>query len=1208
MVTSGNYSMHVLELVRNNGVSENMAENSDKRTGNSTAFFMFDYFDVLYHRELTGDDKWYMNYFTIQDYFKNDKDYKVSYKTLSLYQHKERETSKPFRFKREKFSTNPFLGIIQISLCKECYENKEISNINIDEFLTDCENKILELVDGAINKNKIIKQMYRSSTTGDFCLVLRTDSVNKIYKIALLLNDTQNHPQKGLKLLTYTSVGLKSQLNIDKNGNYVSFDQKFINEHQDMKFALRFSADQKLENHLIKYLKEKEAAGDKLLESLKGLFGRYDYLLNISLEEFAHIYPMLCEKKLGMDLKPAIEYNENSMDLKEILYYSDIRNINERILVELQQLENSQEVYPLSTKEKRKNPILTTNEILYKEIKKLERYRCFFQKEHRAFQDLYRGTLEIYKSFSPVGMEKDAYVNWRIFHRDMRILCGCIENRLKYCKSNKISEIDKEIIRENILKNWRVNLQAINQYTRLVQNVNYQTYQSPIYEIQTQIDTEKAMVAYREAMEHHMTVYAQKEKNKKEDVIYPIIYPDLAVDKVEIQAPFSDEKKGDVEREIVCTVPSFEYFGRLYDLLPWILHETSHHIRVTDRKLRNEFITKYVFQNVFEKVMYDILQEIGNLRKSRGLGKIEIQLIECMVQEAAKIFMNKKDDVSKKKVDNFNFEQIVHALGVYLDGLFPNDSVSMLGRKEMSEKEARDSLRDMLLNECRKENLLDSDKIERFKDMEMKKQVVSNAERLIESLLLCYKEKVCESLKGEGEEEVFKRKQPDEWYNLKDMQKPLIWIEDKMYRMLEPFNGEKNINEKVKNIFREYFCSVKCVYEKYVEYKGGRWLPVESSKDIKEFLEKVFDAYRQKWKSAEIQDMYISLLIDPRTSHFLDDIGLLNGDKKLFCARMMQYFQRMDGNKIQRYKIFCTVTYREACADLLMAVSLQMDSFGYCRQVFRTISDAKTEKREYSYEDLNYERFRIITAVLLADEGAHCESESGGSEIKIDGKNLINKGVKYLKYNLKYLNEILPKEAKKSGLSFGNKKIELLGEFLGDIYCTLSDKIGSLDEKTYRRTILYAFLHKDKQYLCVEAQEKMIKYESIKSVCVIHEEILWRIECFCLGISKILQDKCVLVSKFFFEHMSRDMLKVLKQEKDSADALNYLVHFSKPTDAVGRFYNDPRQVFYASTEMKLKNTIDFIQNYYYYNRFRITKEAKEEDEEREKNCSGEVCG
>ena len=42
---------------------------------------------------------------------------------------------------------------------------------------------------------------------------------------------------------------------------------------------------------------------------------------------------------------------------------------------------------------------------------------------------------------------------------------------------------------------------------------------------------------------------------------------------------------------------------------------------------------------------------------------------------------------------------------------------------------------------------------------------------------------------------------------------------------------------------------------------------------------------------------------------------------------------------------------------------------------------------------------------------------------------------------------------------------------------------------------------------------------------------------------------------------------------------------------VGKFFNDPMLVYDKKSYQKLENTIDFIQNYYYYNRFKMMEDG-----------------
>ncbi|MCM1097768.1 MAG: hypothetical protein NC427_06840 [Ruminococcus flavefaciens] len=290
------YSMHVIELVRNNGIST-MPDGVDQ------GFLMFDYFDILIHKELKGKDKQYVNYFSIGDTFDDDQAYKVSYKTLSLYCDNTQDRD-PFvlsgkevdHVEGENLSGTPFLGIIQISLCKENYVRADHDPVDVDAFLVKCEEKILNMVEQVRvlkGYDPMAMQLYRSSTTGDFCLVIRTDSVEKIYNVALSLSDSQSNLGKALKVRTYTNVGMECKFcsTADGEGRYATLEEAFVQRHDSMKFALRFSADSDL---LYIWEQYQQQGGEVTVEPIRGLFGRYDYLLHINLRQFAEIYPVLC--------------------------------------------------------------------------------------------------------------------------------------------------------------------------------------------------------------------------------------------------------------------------------------------------------------------------------------------------------------------------------------------------------------------------------------------------------------------------------------------------------------------------------------------------------------------------------------------------------------------------------------------------------------------------------------------------------------------------------------------------------------------------------------------------------------------------------------------------------------------------------------------------------------------------------------------------
>lgn len=1192
MAIEGNrYSTHVLELVRNNGIST-MDNNVDQ------GFLMFDYFDILVHKELKGSDKQYVNYFSIGDTFNDDREYKVSYKTLSLYCKSEIDRN-PFVFVRSDteqqgtsdtkvLSANPFLGIIQISLCKENYIRENLEPVHIDSFLIECEKKIMDMVQdvhGNQENDSTIMQLYRSSTTGDFCLVIRSDSVEEIYKIALFLNDST----RTLKVRTYTNVGIECKIYAETNGNkrYATLDKNFITAHKHMTFALRFSANCDLLPIWNEY-QHKNSRGK--LEAAKGLFGRYDYLLYIDLNEFSEIYPLLCEKKFGCLEQSANPYKDGEITLKNILRHPHIKNINERVLVELNFFEET-DIRRDDTDAGYLNKVQQSNEKLFHRIDKLGKWRCYFAEEDRAFRDLHRGMIGIYRTFSAIGMEKDAYINWLIFCRDMNVLCECLELCLQeyenICKLKVLDETKNRTHRLRLLKDWRISIQAINQYTRLVQNINYQTYQSPIYEIQTQIDTEKTMIAYRQAMMSYMDSYIEAKDLKSLDVIpsIPIIYPDLAKDRVEVIAPFSNQKKKNgkiVPREIMCTVPSFEYFGRLYDLLPWMLHESSHHLRILARRERNLFFAEYIFSYIYRVILENELPTLADDTLYKTVGRVELRLIKCMVKVTMDDFKAKWD----RNFDDIGLERLISEIDIYV-GMLLSKNVDFEGKQAQRDiKEIRDKVFDFFINEYRKEGLLERDVLEKiicFKQGELE----GNGDDLVEPLLDCYfnqVNKTTDTPLGNGEGiRVANTKNYQEWF-----EKDIIMVGTKL-----------KVAGVMPDAIKEYLFRTVEIYRIINACKDIHSEGVSQKENTLEYLEKVFQYYQEQsqcehWKEED------ELLMNPRAVHVLRSLGLLNGDKELFCSKMQEILKKNNYIEIQKHKELKIKIYRESFADLLMATALGVGSFGYCRQVLQTLCDAGMDERGYGEDNINNHRFQIVTAVLLAEELQ--ETAKGGpailedkniNQISLDGGSIIENGAIYCEYTLKCIGQKLMENWETDRSSETTK--EYLGHFLGAINgqlkCFLKDVEG---KENYRHTLLYILLHGKEQAApgIVDIWNKN-DFDKAMKLCQGIKYSFWRLEYFCIGLKNIMRNGRVIAPLDIFDHMKMIRLKIKKEDGKGCKWEKDWGCLVKPKMDVGDFYNDPKQVLEKTSSQKLENTIDFIQNYYYYNRFKTMKEEHE---------------
>ncbi len=1208
MATEGAcYATHVLELVRNNGIStmENQVDQG---------FLMFDYFDILIHKELKGTEKQYVNYFSIGDTFNDDQAYKVSYKTLSLYCDSDHD-SNPFVMETEEgkkskeLSRIPFLGIIQISLCKENYVRPDRRQVDIDTFLRDCENRIMEMVRSSYKLDEndpTIMQLYRSSTTGDFCLVIRTESIEKIYNTALFLSDSQSDEDKLPKVRTYTNVGIECKICDDagSGSRYATLSDEFINAHKNMTFALRFSANRDLLSVWERYQRE---SGKARLEAAKGLFGRYDYLLHINLEDFSEIYPVLCEKKFGV-VNKTISYEEGNITLKNILRHPHIKNINERVLVELDTA-GMEGTGKYGTDREYLDKVQKRNEQLFRRIDKLGKWRSCFAEEDRAFRDLHRGMMGIYKTFSAIGMEKDAYINWLIFCRDMDVLCECLEVCLEEYESirqKSSGEVENRVYRQRLLKDWRINIQALNQYTRLVQNINYQTYQSPIYEIQTQIDTEKTMIAYRQAMMSYMDSYIEDENCENEDVIpsLPIIYPDLAKDRVEVIAPFSNQRKKEgrlVKREIMCTVPSFEYFGRLYDLLPWMLHESSHHLRVLNRKDRNRFFVEYIFSYIYRVVLENEIAALADDSLYKTVGRVGRRLIGCMV----KVTMDDFAVSTGNKFEDFGLERLISEIDACLSAQFHGSSGFEGKRAQYDVKETRNKVFVFFLNEYRREGLLDDAALKQI--INFKGGVIEgDGDNLVEPLLDCYFQQV-----NETADDPLERQDGMCCGNIK---KSREWFEKDILQMGEKLKSAGALPDAVKEYIFRISEMYRIVSACITLHRGGE----SENENIQDYLKKVFRLY-QKQEQAEGWKDKDELLMDPCTMHMLRNLGLLNKEEDIFCSQMQDIFRRNDYIEIQKHKELKTKIYRETFADLLMATSLGIGSFGYCRQVLQTLSDVGMDEKGYGVDNINTHRFRIVTAILLEEELREAGTavspileDEDINRIKLDGKGIIEDGIVYCEYTLKCIGQKLreewqaadekereKKESNKESIEESNKeadkRLELLQDFLGGINAQLRCFLKEIDgSENYANTFLYVILHgRDGADPETVKNWEAFGFTEIAELCQTLKYSFWRLEYFCLGLKNIMCDGYVSVPLDIFRHMKRIRQAVKGEDGKGCRWEKDWDCLLAPKMDVGKFYNDPKQVLDKTSSQKLENTIRFIQNYYYYNRFRMMEEEGE---------------
>lgn len=620
-------------------------------------------------------------------------------------------------------------------------------------------------------------------------------------------------------------------------------------------------------------------------------------------------------------------------------------------------------------------------------------------------------------------------------------------------------------------------------------------------------------------------------------------------------------KKKGIKREVICIVPSFEYFGRLYDLLPWILHECSHQVRILDRSERNAFIADYILDSIFSEVIEDLFQSLAGDKLYTALGLEERELVRALVEEA------KRQIFDGGQAAGMTFEQIAEHITIFLMRLFGNNGKYLVVQR--TDEEIRNVVRDSLLEIYRGEGLWNNDKLALLKKIS-DGEGIPEIEDEIPVLLERYKKKICnrmqEKEKGVGD---------NIWIDVEDFEQPILWLEARM-KVLAGKLREKGVSESVIN---EYYFEVKQLYRVYgLMYTKAKTGENENDKKAASFFEKVYGNY---WEGKKEN----LSLIDPTVMYIMRNIGLVNGSKITFGEKMTDMFRKMDGQRIQERINQRIKIYHEAGADLLMVAALNMNSFGYCRQVLQTVADAKTELEEYEYGDANFERFRIVIAALLMNENNNRE-ECGDGEIKIDVGRLLERAQSYCENMLKSIKKQIGKK---------DKYIEdKMNEFLECMKEQLAICMGKMGEREYKETFLFLLLHDNHKDTSEETLEGWNQYKDIVNYFTKYKYSFWRLEVFCRGLTNIMWGGKICVNKDFLVHMKRKLdINSSMNRKEGIWKQGFAEELMNPNLDVGDYYNDPASILLKSKAEKLENTIDFIQNYYYSNRFRIIKDFEE---------------
>ncbi|MDE5931990.1 MAG: hypothetical protein K2H40_05835, partial [Lachnospiraceae bacterium] len=185
------------------------------------------------------------------------------------------------------------------------------------------------------------------------------------------------------------------------------------------------------------------------------------------------------------------------------------------------------------------------------------------------------------------------------------------------------------------------------------------------------------MIAYRELLYEYFSIYRSYFKEKKpleeRHKFYPLVYPDMSIDRACAMVPFLGEGVSGIgPRLLICRVPSFEYYGRMFDMVPWILHEASHSIRTMDRGKRNEFLINFILKSILLQLMYKLLNKYSNDFGYYDIGLLEKSILKLITKSVVEEF-DRYCEKNNEKICDFESDRLETALLEFLFQIFDQD-------------------------------------------------------------------------------------------------------------------------------------------------------------------------------------------------------------------------------------------------------------------------------------------------------------------------------------------------------------------------------------------------------------------------------------------------------------------------------------------------------------------------------------------------------
>lgn len=1171
---SHNYDIYNLTFVRNNSYAQPITF----ETG-WNYFFMMDYYSLLQERNLDQSRDGYMTLVGTDRGVRSA----VIKKTMGIYTEKNTLNQAEGLFhtapsKSDTSTATPFLGIIQVYITDYLYKKDEYDDKTVDKYLQAYEEEIEEYLKPVLKDNGRY-QIFRTITAEDFCVIIRTSRIRKIYEAALSIMSVKNEQNKRV-FFTYSNIGIECVKlnNGSRPGTLFGGLKKSVRDQNcDVMFALRFRIEKEAleEVQSLANLQNYEDKNSRQLvvEAVNGMVGRYDLVVRFRIVEFMEIYPFLCMNITGCEIETVDKagfHNELVGLIVSKMRQGIIQTINTRVMMDIYTKEAREEtdVVPLLDR-KRIEEIDNKNKTVASLYEKFEKqYGTKLLTEKYRYEELNHMLYNLMNSYKNLAYEIDTHINWFICSQYLENLFANMESFMAHVEDNA------PMATEKFLNDFQIFISAFDSYLRLSQGMNQSIIQAPRYDISTPIDGQKFLIAYNEFIDGIHEAYCKDDWSQKESIVCremrrpenTIIYPDVTIKNLQLMEVFGYdivtkgkecEKAQQIPAILICKIPMFEYFERPYDLIPLAAHEICHHMLILDRKIRNDFLIKIIFDQIAIEAIKEV--QIRFVKDKYAVKDDALMHVLGKALSSVLALGYKKQDAEWK---NYVFWHLVKEVKNYVRFYFESEEKKQNNLFDICSINKVKTEFEELIREVYSNNVEEIIKIFQKLDLNAndpsdKYQAQQKLKELVEQILIQINTITIKCSKPIEEKELSGNSNKELDYFL------LTWVENN----LKP---EELQTEILKSQKAKYY--LELVKRTYILYRKaiavGEALYKEKRETLaNEFAENAKTGYK---KFLHENEYYIYDKEMHKKATFWE-----LADKMRSKEHFLEAMESINPQKLIDTIDFKVKIYREICADIIMCKWLGFNSFGYFRMSVTLGPRMQGYAEQIQFGRSYRERLVIGLAVLMEQEykdNPKGVNNSADDRIEIDLAPLRKKIWDYLDAAIRYTKSRI-KEAVSKDIQKGRKDEATVNKILTTFF-DMYEKSVDLLKGYVQSGKKIRWKNSIWDQLCTGRLELFKDRPEYKGYFQKEVNSFKRMFEILDAYQQIQQNNKLKIEKSILRHAA-EIYNNMTQEKTLHCVVNEVVSF----------YNDPLSEKKTNAE-KMVDMLCFVQDYYYCNRIK----------------------